>query len=62
MLITMKDGGLKEYVDDTEWYPGCETCDYGSKYINDVLITLTKYRVHVKTNQMYSYVLSETYI
>lgn len=30
MLITMKDGGLKEYSDDTQCYPGCETCDYGS--------------------------------
>lgn len=27
MLITMKDGGLKEYSDDTQCYPGCETCD-----------------------------------
>lgn len=59
MLITMKDGGLVEYIDDTECYPGCETCDYGSQYINDLFLTLTKYRVHVKTNQMYDYVLSE---
>lgn len=48
MLITMKDGGLKEYSDDTQCYPGCETCDYGSEYINNLFLTLTKYRVHVK--------------
>ena len=62
MLITMKDGGLKEYSDDTQWWPGCETCDYGSEYINDLFLTLTMYRVHVKTNQMYNYVLSEGYM
>ena len=62
MLITMKDGGLKEYSDDTQYYPGWETCDYGSESINNLFLTLTKYRVHVKTNQMYEYVLSEEYM
>lgn len=62
MLITMKDGGLKEYSDDTQCYPDCETCDYGSEYINNLFLTLIKYRVHVKTNQMYDYVLSEGYM
>ena len=44
MLITMKDGGLKEYSDDTQCYPGCETCDYGSEYINNLFLTLTKFK------------------
>lgn len=62
MLINMKDGGLVEYTDDTECYPGCETCDYGSEYINNLFLTLTKYKVRVKTNQMYEYLLSEGYM
>lgn len=51
----MKDGGLKEYSDDTQCYPG-------SEYINNLFLTLTKYRVHIKTNQMYEYLLSEEYM
>ena len=59
MLIKMRDGGIINYTDDTECYAGCETCDYGSSYINNVDITLTKYAIHIRTSQMYEYVLSE---
>ena len=59
MLIKMVDGGLVDYDDDSYSYAGCETCDYGSEYINEIDITLTQYKIHVKTNQMYEYVLSE---
>lgn len=59
MLIKMLDGGMVNYSDDCYHYDGCPTCDYGSEYINEVDITLTKYTIHVRTNQMYEYVLSE---
>lgn len=59
MLIKMIDGGLVNYTDDSYHYNGCPTCDYGSKYINEIDVTLTKYKVHVKVNQMYEYALSE---
>lgn len=59
MLIKMVDGGLVNYTDDSYHYDGCPTCDYGSQYINEIDVTLTKYNIHVKTNQMYEYVLSE---
>lgn len=59
MLIKMTDGGLVNYEDDCYSYGGCPTCDYGSEYINEIDITLTRYKIHVKTNQMYEYVLSE---
>ena len=59
MLIKMVDGGLVNYTDDCYHYDGCPTCDWGSKYINEIDVTLTKYNIHVKTNQMYEYVLSE---
>jgi hypothetical protein len=55
----MIDGGLVDYADDSYFYSGCPTCDYGSQYINEVDITLTHYTIHFKTNQMYDYVLSE---
>ena len=59
MLIKMLDGGIENYSDDSYHYDGCPTCDWGSEYINEIDITLTKYTIHVKTNQMYKYVLSE---
>ncbi len=59
MLIKMVDGGLVDYTDDCYHYDGCPTCDWGSEYINEIDVTLTKYNIHVKTNQMYGYALSE---
>ena len=59
MLIKMVDGGLVNYIDDYYSYGGCPTCNYGSEYITEIDITLTQYAIHVKTNQMYEYVISE---
>lgn len=59
MLIKMVDGGLVNYTDDCYYHDGCPTCDWGSEYINEIDVTLTKYNIHVRTNQMYEYILSE---
>lgn len=59
MLIKMTDGGIVNYTDSHYAYPGCPTCDYGSEYINEIDITLVHHTVHIKTNQMYEYALSE---
>ena len=59
MLIKMVDGGMVNYSDSTQYYPGCETCDYGSEYINEIWITLTKYKLFVEANQMYHHAISE---
>lgn len=59
MLIKMVDGGIVNYTDDCYHYDGGPTCDWGSKYINEIDITLTKYSIYVSTSQMYEYVLSE---
>ena len=59
MLIKMIDGGILNYVDDNYHYDGCPTCDYGSEYINEIDITLVHHTIHIKTNQMYNYALSE---
>lgn len=59
MLIKMVDGGIVDYYDDSYYYAGCPTCDYGSEYINEVDVILTHYKIHFRTNQMYAYVLSE---
>ena len=59
LLIAMIDGGMVNYDDDSYSYGGCPTCDYGSQYITEIDITLTHYKITVKTNKMYEYVISE---
>lgn len=59
MLIKMIDGGMVNYSDDQSYTSGCPTCDYGSEYINEIRIDLTKYKIFVKLNQMYDFALSE---
>lgn len=59
MLIKMLDGGLVNYEDDFHYYPGCPTCDFESEYITEIDITLTNYTIHIETNKMYSYAVSE---
>ena len=59
MLIKMTDGGIVNYEDNCYHYDGCPTCNYGSEYINEIDITLVHHAIHVKTNQMYEYAISE---
>ena len=59
LLIKMADGGMITYNDDFMSYRGCPTCDYGSSYITEIDIELTKYKIHIKTNRMFDYVISE---
>lgn len=60
ILFPMLDGGIVDYKDDMRHIPGCETCDYGSEYINDITITMTRYKIHALLNEMYDYALSES--
>ena len=55
MIVKLKDGGIEEIWSDEEHYSGCPTCDYGSQYINNLRITLTKYVISARVNQMYEY-------
>ena len=58
MLLALADGGIENILTDEEYSPGCPTCDYGSQYINEVEVKLTKYTVRASFNKMYSYFLS----
>lgn len=58
MLLKLTDGGIENIKTDEEYYPGCPTCDFGSQYINDVEVILTKHIVRASFNKMYGYLLS----
>lgn len=54
--IKFKDGNeLITFYEDSSYMPGCETCDYGSEYTNEIEITTTNYRIKLVFVQMYEY-------
>lgn len=55
MLLELRDGGIEDIQTDEEHFDGCETCDYGSQYINYFDIKLTQYKIHSEVNQMYNF-------
>ena len=57
--IKFADGNeLISYHDDTEAYAGCETCDYGSEYINNICVETSNYHIYACFNQMYNFAFS----
>lgn len=62
MLIEMVDGGIKEIETDSWDSPGCETCDYGSSYVNDFTVYMVSGNIKVHIDQMYSYATSEGFL
>lgn len=58
MLLKLVDGGIEDIKTDEEYRPGCPTCDYGSQYINDVEVILTKHIIRASFNKMFGYLLS----
>lgn len=58
MLLQLKDGGIEDIRTDETCHPGCPTCDYGSQYINDIKIVLTRHIVRATVTQMYEYLLT----
>jgi hypothetical protein len=59
MLLPMVDGGILSVDYDSESYGGCDTCDYGSSYIRKFDIGLTTINIHIETEEMYDYAISE---
>ena len=57
-LIKMIDGGILNIETDNESYAGCDTCDYGSKYINYITITMSQYILTIEITNEYGYALS----
>ncbi len=58
-LIEMVDGGLKNVWSDDDSWGGCETCDYGSHYINEFTLELKGFDFRVTIDNMYNYGYSE---
>lgn len=59
MLIKTTDGGIVDIkTDETCLYHGCPTCGYGSEYLSEITVYLTKYKVEAKVNNEYEYAMT----
>ena len=61
-LIKMIDGGIKDFTYEQENRPGCLTCDYGSRYIDEFTVHLTKFNIKVKVVTEYDHGVSEDFL
>ena len=60
MILQLRDGGIVEFWQDNQYNAGpCDTCDYGTNYVNEVIITMVKIHIHIEVNNTFDYVLSE---
>ena len=51
---------IKDIKYKQKFEPGfCDTCDYGSHYINKIQFEIDGNKIEIETNQMYEYTLTE---
>ena len=62
MLLSLQDGGILNIDDSKEYFSGCETCDFGSSYINYFHIELTTMNINIEASESYEYPLSDNHI
>lgn len=58
-LLKLTDGGIIDIITDNDYIEGCPTCDYGSEYINDIIIATTKFKAFFTINRTYDYVYDD---
>lgn len=58
ILVPLKDGGITSINTNDYGRSGCETCDYGSEYVNEIDFIVTTGKVSVKASMMYEYPIS----
>ncbi len=58
-IIKLKDGAVEDVKSDTRYVSGgCDTCDYGSEYINNLDIILSQFSIRVEAKGEFEYLLS----
>lgn len=58
LRIKLKDDFIVAVDSGDEWYRGCDTCDYGSAYINTLSIYTTTKEITVEVSKMYNFAFS----
>jgi hypothetical protein len=59
MLIKTTDGGIVDIKTDEDCLcEGCPTCGYGSVYLSEITVYLTKYKIEAKVTNEYEYAMT----
>ena len=61
-LLKLEDGELINFREDHYYSDGCETCDYGSSYVQDFTIETIKGNYYFNMSQMYEYPVSHEFM
>lgn len=61
-LINLVDDAIIAIHTDETSHGGCETCDYGSEYINEIQFIFTNSITTIKAVKMYDYALTVDWV
>lgn len=61
-IVKLTDGAIIDILYNQSYWRMCDTCDYGSKYINEWWVKTTNHVIHVKYNNHGGYCVSENWI
>lgn len=58
MIVKLKDGYIRSIEHEKYRCGGCETCDYGSQYTNNITFYFSKFYADFDIIQEYTYLVS----
>lgn len=61
-LIKLQDGWIEEIRTDSHYSSGCDTCDYGSSYVNEFKIKTSTGEITIEIDTEYDYTVTEDYL
>jgi len=61
-LLSLVDGDILNFSEEHSQYSGCETCDFGSSYLQDFNVTTTKGNMRFDFDEMYDYLISHDFM
>ncbi len=62
IILELQDGGIIDFQTDSDYTSGCETCDYGSYYANELFIQTVKGEIGIEVSKEYNYPMSDGYL
>lgn len=60
-MLKLKDCELLDFDTGAYCYnSGCPTCEYGSEYVNRIVVETTNYKITIEINNMYEHLLTQS--
>ena len=61
-IFTLLDGEIIDFSESHHSSSGCDTCDYGSSYVQDFTVITSKGNMEFNFDNMYEYKISHDYL